>query len=526
MSAMKKSYTKNYLKIYVTQFLSITINLLSLIIVIPYLTGNSEVYGIYSLCVSMLIFLSYADLGFLNAGYKYASEYHAKNDTKREIEVTGFVAFILLCFVVLFAITILVLSYNPAWLIKNIKPANIGVARNLLLILAVFCPNMVLQRMMQIIFGIRVEDFLYQRIQLVVNIIRICGVFLFTNNGHYNIVGYFLFYQAVNAAGSVYTILYASKRYKILLKEIITSIKFSKPVFDAIRGLAFSSLFFTVAWVLFYELDPYVIAKLSGAQAVAFYSIGLSCQAFFRTIFSMLFNPFNARFNHFIALKNFKGLRNMSKTVMSTLLPAVVFPVITLAVLSKPFVFSWVGANFSESTKAVTLLALCSLLQFINLPAGYLVMGLRKIKLMYALSYLKLIIYWLGIALLFPHAGYIAFGYMELTCFMLNACVYTFFLCRFLKVNLAQFIRIIIWPAVIPVIILMSILFMVKSYLPLEKGKLNLLMVVAAGIVATGIAMIVYYFTSFYFRNYTGSLAIKMKQFLTNTLINRSKPIL
>ena len=93
---MQKSYTKNYLKIYVTQFLSIVINLSSLIIVIPYLTSNPQVYGIYSLCVSLLIFLSYADLGFMSAGYKYASEYYAQNNQKEELEVVGFVSFILL----------------------------------------------------------------------------------------------------------------------------------------------------------------------------------------------------------------------------------------------------------------------------------------------------------------------------------------------------------------------------------------------------------------------------------------------
>ena len=101
---MQKSYTKNYFKVYTTQFLSILINVLSLVIVIPYLSNDTKVYGIYTLCISFNIFFSYSDLGFLNAGYKYASEHYAKNEKKEELEIIGFVSFILLLFTMLFAV--------------------------------------------------------------------------------------------------------------------------------------------------------------------------------------------------------------------------------------------------------------------------------------------------------------------------------------------------------------------------------------------------------------------------------------
>jgi O-antigen/teichoic acid export membrane protein len=524
---MQKSYTKNYLKIYVTQAISIVVNLLSLVIVIPYLSNDAKTYGIYSLCVSFLIFLSYADLGFLNAGYKYASEYYAKQDKKREIEITGFVGFVLLFFVIIFALAILILSYHPYWLIKNIsEPAHIKTARNLLLILALFSPNMVLQRMLQIIFGVRVQDFIYQKILIIISILKISSVFLFTSKDHYNIVGYFLFCQTITAIGLIGALLYASKKYAIPIKMLLLSIKFSKSIFISIKDLAFSTLFFTITWVLFYELDPYVIAKLSGAEAVAIYSIGLTCQAFFRSIFGSLFSPFNARFNHFIALKDYKGLMTLCKTVLCVLLPAVVFPVITLALLSKPFVFSWVGSNFSASVKVVTLLSLGSIMAFISLPSGLLAIGLKKTRLLYSLSIIKLITYWLGIALLFPYIGYIAFAYFELTCFFINGIVYTVFLCNFLKINLLHFLKIVILPAVLPIIILISFLLSVRNYLPLEKGKLNLLEVVATGVVSACVAIIVYYFTSPYFKNYTTDLVLKIKQRILRTFSRQPNSVL
>ena len=92
---MQKSYTKNYLKIYFWQILSILLNLFSIFIVIPRLSSQPLIYGIYSICASAVIFLSYADLGFMNAGYKYASECYARGEKKEEIKVIGFVSFVL-----------------------------------------------------------------------------------------------------------------------------------------------------------------------------------------------------------------------------------------------------------------------------------------------------------------------------------------------------------------------------------------------------------------------------------------------
>ena len=156
---IQKSYTKNYFKIYAAQLFAVVFNVLSLVIVIPYLSNNPGVYGIYSLCISFTIFLSYADLGFLNAGYKYASEYYAKNNKQKEIEITGFVSFILAVFIFILAVVLILLAFHPYWLIKNITGAkDIYIAKNLLLILALFSPNMILQRMLQIIYGVRVHE--------------------------------------------------------------------------------------------------------------------------------------------------------------------------------------------------------------------------------------------------------------------------------------------------------------------------------------------------------------------------------
>ncbi|MEP6681995.1 MAG: hypothetical protein ABJA35_02000 [Parafilimonas sp.] len=509
---MQKSYTKNYFKIYATQLIAVIVSVLSLVIVIPYISDNSKIYGIYSLCISFTIFLSYADIGFLSAGNKYASEYFAKNERQKEIEITGFVSFILTVFVLVFAVVLILFAYHPYWLIKNISGTkDITIARDLLLTLAFFSPNMIMQRMLQIIYGVRVQGYILQTMLVIVSILKICSVYFFSGKDGYNITGYFLFCQAVTTLGLVAALLYASKKYSISLKTLGKHIRFSKKIFQSVKSLAFSSLYVTIAWVLFYEFDPYVIAKLSGAEAVAYYSIGLTCLAFFRSIYGTLFGPFSARFNHFVAMNDFKGLATLSKTVMSIFLPAVVFPTIALALLSKPFVFTWVGDKFEQSVKVVTFLSLCNILSFITSPSSILVIATKKIKFLYFTSSLQLLVYWSGIALFFSRNGFIVFAYFELVCFLGTAMFYVWFICNFLQMSIVTFIKNIIIPAVLPVLLLLILLFSTRNFLPLEKNKLNLFKVMLTGLGASLLATVLYYFTSTIFRRYTNQLFLKFK---------------
>jgi O-antigen/teichoic acid export membrane protein len=298
---MDNSYTKNYLKIYFWQGVSLVLNFLSMFIVVPYLTSEPSIYGIYTVCISISIFLSYADLGFLGAGQKYAAEYFAKGQRKEEINVIGFTNFILLVFLLLFSAGFFILSLQPELLIKNLLPGKQEtIASSLLLILALFTPVTLLQRLLQMIFGIRLEDYIIQRTNVVASLLKIISVLWFFREGQYNIVGYFLFTQIINLTAAMLTILIARKRFSYDFIALIKSIHFNKIVFAKTKNLAFTSFYLTFTWILYYELDPAAIGKILGPQQVAVFAIGLTIMSFIRSIMGILFSPFNARFNHFI----------------------------------------------------------------------------------------------------------------------------------------------------------------------------------------------------------------------------------
>lgn len=115
------SYRKNYLLIYFWQSLSIILGFLSLFVVIPYLSTDKILYGTYSVCTSLTIFFSYADFGFISAGLKFAAEYFIQGERQKEINMIGFVAFMIMTTFLLASVAIIVCAIFPNLLIPELQ---------------------------------------------------------------------------------------------------------------------------------------------------------------------------------------------------------------------------------------------------------------------------------------------------------------------------------------------------------------------------------------------------------------------
>jgi O-antigen/teichoic acid export membrane protein len=494
---MQQSYTKNYLKIYLWQGVSLVLNFASMFVVIPYLTSDPTTYGIYSVCISFSIFLAYADLGFMGAGQKYAAEYFAKGDREQESKVIGFTNFILLVFLLLFSVGFLVLSRQPELLVKGINTVNQHyVASSLLLILAIFTPTTLLQRLLQMIFGVRMEDFIVQRTNIIGSVFKILSVLWFFREGNYDIVGYFLFTQIVNFVAALITLFIAKSRYNYDFKALLGSITFNKAVFDKTKGLAFTSLFITISWILYYELDSVAIGKLLGANQVAIYAIGLTVLSFFRSILGILFSPFNVRFNHFIGSGDESALKSFYLQIVTILAPVVVFPIITIAILARPIVLTWVGANYSASVSVIQFLVFCNIFAFITYPTNFMLIAKERQNALYLINTLLPFIFWSGIVVTIGVWGIKSFAVFKLVAFLFSGFVLYKLMIGYLKLSLMNSINKIFFPMLLPLLFLIFASFAVRDYLPQEKSKLNLFIVaVIMGVLIT-ISFVIQYIAS------------------------------
>lgn len=487
---MQQTYTKNYLKIYSMQILSMILGFASMFIVIPYLSTDQTTYGIYAVCISITIFLSYADLGFLGVAQKYAAESYSRNDIKEEISFLGFAHFILLIVTVIIGGIFLYLSFHPEYLITDLQPGpQTETASRLLLILAFSTPIVVVQRLAQMIFGIRLQEYRVQQLVIAGNTLKIISVFYFFTITKYDIVGYYLFLQIISAIVALGALYLARQKFRYPLRLVISCFRFSFPIFKRTRSLAFSSLFVTLCWVLYYELDSVAIAKLLGADAVAIYVIGLSILSFVRSLLGVLFSPFSARFNHFVGLGKQTEFRNFYFHVIRLTFPLVVFPLVALTMMSQGVVISWVGNDYVASVEVVRWLVLCNILGFVSYPAGLMLVACEKIGKMYFQSILIVIIFWGGIGFTIGNWGVEAFARFKFLAFTINGIVYILFSLRFLEISLKQFVRAVIIPYLPGLIVMTIALFFVRDSCISGKDKLNLLIngCLILGGTATGI---------------------------------------
>ncbi len=504
-----------YINIYIWQALSILFNFAAVFIVTPFISSQPNLYGIYSIIIAAYLFLSYADFGFLGAGMKYAAEYFAQNKQKEEIEIIGFTGAVFLMFSSLYSIGILILSFNPAMLVSGMTEAvEIAVAQKLLIILALSSPALVFQRLIQIIFGIRLQDFMFHRILIIANIVKLTSAFFFFSNGKYMLVEYFLFSQVCLFAAvfAGFMLLQRSLDYSVV--DLFKSFRLTKKMYQKTRKLAFTSIFLTISWILYYELDTFAIAKMFGVRSLSIYAIGLTIISYFRSFFGTIFTPFIARFNHFIGLNDKEGLKLFFVKVIVLFLPLTIFPVITLYLTIDNFILSWVGDKYIASISIAGVLVMSYIFSFLIYPAGILILADERTKVLYFTSALQPIVFWMGIFLTKDYLGLHSFAYFKFCAIFFEAIVYTFIIVDFLNVSFFKFVKQLFYPLLVPlgVVIFLSLYF--KSHLSSTPGKMNLLFYFVAICVLNLIGLLIYYFTSHVFKGYTNKIV--------NTILRRT----
>lgn len=472
------SYRKNYIQIYIWQAISILLGFGSLFVVIPFLSSDKILYGIYSVCTSLTIFFSYADLGFISAGIKYAAEYYIRGEKDSEIRVIGFVAFVMMLTFTIIAAIIFLFFFFPDWLIPDVASDSerSNIASSLLIILAFSCPILIGQRVLSMVFSIRVEDFKYQRITIVGSLVKILSVFYFFRDGHYELVDYFFFYQVVNLLVVIVAFLYIRK-YGYGVRSLVKSFRFDKGIFEKTKKLSGASFVLSICMIFYYELDQVVISRLMGIAVVADYAIALSVLSFVRTFMSLLYSPYSARYNHFSGMKDDSGLKMFTEKIILGLSPVVCCFIALLVIFSKPFVYSWVGDSYSVVPYLVSIMVLSFAPNFISTPVTSYFIAKEKNARLVKLAITNVVVYWCGILMTVSVLGVYSFACMKsLAPIILVSWYWTLIRKDFSRLD-DNFIRVKdLLRQLIPVLLFcVAIGLLVKPYMSYAHNKVSLL---------------------------------------------------
>lgn len=464
------TYTKNYVLIYSTQAVSMLLGMLSLFVVMPHLSSNQEVYGIYAICSSLTVFFSYADIGFVTSGQKFAAEAYIKKDKETELDILGFTSLILLVFLLVISMVIVYLSTNPSVLISDISDNNIGIASSLLVILACSSPIFCFQRICQMIYAVRLSDYYFQMIQILGNVLKIISVFYFFGGGRYDIVGYYFTFQIISALALIIAFIFAKIKFGVSYWGIIKHINFKRSVYDMLSGLAYATLFGSVCWILYYELDNMVIAKLLGASAVAIYAAAFSILSYLRNFLNILYSPFMARFNYFTAQNDIRGLNTFLKSVIEFFFPITIIPILSMIILSGPFVSSWVGPEYGQSAEVLSVLLIGIVLTFISTPSGIYITSRQKNRALYISNGLIVLIYWGGVFLTYKSLGVVSFAIMKSAGLLFSALFVFWVVFQLMEEKKLRFVFQFIYKYGIPLLCCAGIALLAKPYLDTTKG--------------------------------------------------------
>lgn len=479
---LKQNYFANYIKTYIWQFISIFFSFISLFIVIPILSSNQVVLGIYNICISVTIFLSYADFGFLGAGQKYAAEAIATDCKTDEEDILIVTKNILLIFIVLLTIVFFLLAYKPSVFIKDLTEENLQLASKLLFIIAIFCPVTIIERISQLMYSIHIEDYCFQRFTLIGSALKILSAFVFLANGKYNIVLYLLSLKLIGLLISAIAYLYACKKYSYPLL-ILFKIHINISIFKRMIKVALSNFISSLSWILYYELDVFAIGKMYGVAQVALFSVALSLTSFIRSFSGVLFSPYLVRFNHFIATKQFEKLKECFLNVVKYTSIVLSLGIFGIIFLRKPLFFCWVGNEYAKSTFIVIWLLLIYVLNSINTPSSYLLIAFEEVKTINFINILQPILYW-GIIVIFQKRyGIEIFAISKFIIMIVPTFIYFKKNIGLLKLKITDLIKDSILKNFPFILVEFFLIQLVCIILPLEKSTKNLFVVISAGII-------------------------------------------
>ena len=326
------------------------------------------------------------------------------------------------------------------------------------------------------------------------------------------IIEYFLFSQLCQVFAVFLGFYLLKSKLNYDLFSLFSSFRFSKQMFDKTKKLAFTSIFLTFCWILYYELDSFAIAKIYGIKSLSFYAIGFTIITYFRSFFGILFTPFIAKFNYFVGSYDQSGLKLFFKKVLIIFLPLTLFPVVIIYLTIDNFILSWVGYNYIKSIPTASILVLSYIFSFISYPTNILIMANERVKLLYFTSALQPIIFWIGIFTTKDLLGLESFAYFKLVAFIFGNIVNFLIIYNYLEESLVKIYHDIVKPVLLPLCFVVFCVLLFKDFFPKNHGKLELSLYISYFIMINLFGFILYYFTSKEFQVNVNKLFFQIKK--------------
>ncbi len=343
---MERNQKKQIAAGVVFSYLSVAFKILSGVIYTPIILhslGQSE-YGIYSLCISFIGYLTILN-GGMNAAYvRYYVQSREKKTYSSE-SINGIFLKIFLLLGIMGMAGGLLVSANAEFLFgSKILPGEYEIFKKSIRVLSVT----VLATSLNGVFSsciIAHEKFVIGKLIDLLHTILVPVVtvpFLLAGFGSVSVVVINLVLTlAMLAANCLYAMVKLQMRFdlgysdKAFLGSVVVFAGF----------IAIQAVMDQLNW----QVDKFILARVSGADSVAVYSVGSTFNSYFLTISGAVSGVFIAEVNRLAARKDEAELSSLFIKTSRIFAQVAVFIMLGFVFLGKPFILRWSGQEYTDS---------------------------------------------------------------------------------------------------------------------------------------------------------------------------------
>lgn len=489
------------LKIYFWRIITLILSIVSVLIIIPRLSSSQTIYGLYSSILYLLLFISFNDFGFLPASIKFASEAVGLKDRNKEMSVISFSMFIMLMFTLITCLFFLYLSFNPSFFFNELNSQEILIAGRLYFGVAIFSPFYALKRSLQTIYQIRVEDFRYQISEFFFIILKIYLVFVFFNEGKYEIVKYFYSYNLIYIVIIGFLFIDIKIRYKYDWFLFFQGFKFDKNVYHSIKKLAFAMLISSVASILLFQVDMIALTAMFSARVVGVFAIGLTITSYLRNLIGSIYQPYTAILNQHYAKGELTEFDNLLYNLFKMGTPIVFILLSVSYIYSDSLILSWVGNDYVESIFITKILILSLLYSSMTIPIAEYLKAHNLSKNIKIISIISPFTFYFSVFVFYFFTDDVnSFAFGRLVNVSVSCILFVLFYLKFKKIKIKKFLSVNYKSILIITPLIFYLNYFIDKTLEIEKSLFGTLSIVLfASLTFIGLLTLVIFIDKYFY---------------------------
>lgn len=442
---------------------------------------GQSTYGLWILVSSVTVYFSMLDIGYGVAQVRFTAQYRAKNDFAALNEIASTMFFVFTGIGLLTYLLAILLAFNLEEFF-HLTPVQATTGRNVLLLVSAY----VALGFPFSVFGGIVNGF--QRMYLngfvaIVTVIAVAIVNVTVLMAGYGLVELVAATTAVRVASYF---AYALNAYRVFPGLRIRLRSFRLLRLKEVTGFSFFILLIDLANKINYSTDTIVIGAFMGTAAVAVWVVAQRLIEIVQRVTDQLNS---ALFPVAVDSSTIQHFEKLQKILLqgTRLSLAMVIPLATgMALLSKPLVTAWVGPDFAGSVPIIHILSVAVAFRVGNATSSMILKGAGRHRLL-AVSNITMAASNLILSvLLVRRYGLegVAIGTL-IPLVVISLFVVFPAACRRVRIRRIEILRMSVWPAAWPAIIMTGFLLLTRRVFPHDLPWLFLQAAIAITIYAT-----------------------------------------